>query len=53
MIVFDGVSRNDIRHTKTIIRIIVEAPFPLPIGRSKDPIISCIGDKGNIVIFLY
>ena len=51
-LVFDGVSlstsRKDIGPTKKLLRILVEAPFPLTIGR----IISCIDGKGEIVIFL-
>ena len=57
ILVFDSVSlsmsRNDIGHTDKLLRIIGEAPLPLSIGRFEEPIISCIGGKGEIVIFLF
>ena len=55
ILVFDNVSlsmsRNDIGHTEKLLRILGEAPLPLYIGRVEEPIISCIGGKGEIVIF--
>ena len=56
ILVFDGVSYiisiKDIICTKKLRRVLVEATLPLPIGRVEEPIISCIGGKGEIVIFL-
>ena len=47
------MSRNDIGHTDKILSILDEAPLPIYIGRVEDPIISSIGGKGEIVIFLF
>ena len=57
ILVFDNMSlsmsRNDIGHTDKLLRILGEAPLPLSIGRVEGPIISCIGGKGGIVVFLF
>ena len=57
ILVFDKVSlsmsRNGIGNTDKLLRIIGEAPLPLSIGHVEEPIISCIGCKGDIVIFLF
>ena len=57
ILVFDNVSlsmsRNGIGNTDKLLRILGEAPLPLSIGRVEEPIISCIGGKGDIIIFLF
>ena len=57
ILVFDNVSlsmsRNGIGNTDKLLRILGKAPLPLSIGRVEEPIISCIGGKGDIVILLF
>ena len=42
---------TDIEHPNKLLGILGQVPFPLPLGSVKELIISCIGYKGEFVIF--